>query len=202
MKKYLIALIVLFSFSYTINAQLSLILEAGSNFGKSEFQNLPHIETLNKYGFYFAAIPSLNLPGNFAANAEIQYSQEGFHAGNETTWDAKYHYLRIIPELEYQFLELIGLYGGVDIGINVGEEVKNPGQGNWLKNSDFIKNNDLGLLLGVRVEIRKLSFDVKYNFGIKDINSITYTDIEGFPIEGVTQTNQVLQFGVGYRIGK
>lgn len=198
--KNLLFILILSTTSLQLTSQFSLILEGGANYGNSKFSEIDLIETDPVYGYYFAVIPSIDVMKNFNLNLEAQYSLEGFHGANENTYDSKYKYIRFIPAVEYTILDLVSVFSGVDLGYNISESIR-MNDGDWIKPfaGKFIKDFDGGVLFGVRVEVKKLSFVIKYNYGFININELTFTDNEGNPIVGATQQNRVLQFGLGYR---
>lgn len=199
--KNLIFILTTIFISTSANSQISIYLEGGANQGKSVFPDFEEIETSNKYGYYFAVIPQLNIWKNISVNGEFQYSLEGFQGANDLTSDLEYKYIRFIPAVDYKILDLVNVFAGVDLGYNFSVSYRSNGF-DWTKapnTSKGIKDFDFGVIAGARVEVKRFSFVIKYNFGVYNIGDFVLTDANGIGIGTPIQKNRVLQFGLAYR---
>lgn len=194
--------ILLFIISFTSNAQISVALEGGVNLTSIEnLKVIPFGSTgtfESRTGFYLGLVPKIELGEKFSINLEAQYSQEGYKLGPDI-FEKKFHYVRALPQLEIKLFELLGIYGGYNFGFNISEEVNQSSM--FFINPDLrtIKKTDSGFVVGGRIYLGKFSLTGKYNFGIKDINDLNYTDDNGVVID-VEQRNRNFQIGIGYQI--
>lgn len=185
----------------SVNAQVSLGIAGGSNFSTTKITNIDHLNPSIRAGYFVSLIPKFKL-GKYSINTEVGYSLEGYNTEPTVTYIGmtknKFHYIRVIPEFEYHPIKSLGLYAGVNLGIKV-QEAMNIGTG-WRNTTDLdiIKNADLGLTAGARAYFSKFFVMVGYNYGLRDIDNSSYTDIEGNDINGVKMYNRNIQVGIGY----
>ena len=197
MKKIILLLSLCFFFSNSY-AQLTARVEGGINLATidlsdTSFHQNGNVE--NRTGFYLAFIPKIYLTEKVSINVETQYSQEGYKTD---LYEYKFHYVRVLPQVELKLLNKLGIYGGYNLGYNISEQPINNNPSIFIA-SETIKKTDHGFIIGARVYLGKISLTAKYNFGIQNINDLIYTDQNGQPIE-VEQRNRNFQIGVGYQL--
>lgn len=200
MKKIILLFSLCFFFSNSY-AQMTARVEGGINLATidlsdtSIFQN-GNVE--NRTGFYLAFIPKIYLNEKISLNIEAQYSEEGYKLDNDQ-FEAKFQYVRILPQLEIKLMNAFGIYGGYSLGFNISEQVKLANGSFETPVVDTIKKTDQGFTVGARVYLGKLSLTGKYNFGFQNITDLIYTDASGQTFD-VEQRNRNFQIGVGYQL--
>jgi len=201
-KTYLFISICFLFFSSKSNAQISALIEGGVNLttidlsSQTDLQSIGEIE--NRTGFYIAFIPKIYLTEKIMFNVEGQYSQEGYKRTGDD-FEAKFQYVRLLPQLEIKLINSLGIYGGYNFGFNISEQIKEFNSSFTTIDPGTIKKTDNGFTVGARVYVGKFSLTAKYNFGIQNINDLIYTDQNGQPVE-VEHRNRNFQIGVGYSI--
>jgi Outer membrane protein beta-barrel domain len=89
--------------------------------------------------------------------AAIQYSQKGYGQQlppNTAQSQFRFHYLDIMPSIEYQLgqTKRLGITMGINKGIDLFEQVKEPNQSDWKKIATRIMDiTDLGFLVGLKL---------------------------------------------------
>ena len=201
MKKIILLFSLCFFFSNSY-AQVTARVEGGVNLATVDLTDTSIFQdgnVENRMGFYLAFIPKIYLTEKIALNVEAQYSEEGYKIDTDE-FEAKFQYVRLLPQIEIKLMKVLGIYGGYNFGFNVSEQLK-LANGSFEKSIvDTIKKTDSGFTVGARVYIGKFSLTGKYNFGIQNINDLIYTDQNGQPIAEVEQRNRNIQIGVGYQL--
>ena len=185
MKKFILLFSICFFFS-NAHAQLTTRVEAGINLATNDFSNTTIFqnETIeNRTGYYLAFIPKIYLTEKIAVNVEVQYSEEGYRLNDDDNFEAKFQYLRLLPQIEIKLMDALGIYGGYNWGFKIDEHISIFDSGFATPALDTIKKTDNGFTVGARVYIGKFSLTGKYNFGIQNITDLTYTDDAGQNIE-------------------
>lgn len=199
MKKQSILLSVLVCLSFQLFAQLKLDVEFGSNFSNSKFTSAGFIsanETANRLGYYVGIVPRIEISERLSLSTSLQYSEEGFKYKNSEEI-FRFRYIRLIPELELNIINGLNVFGGLSFGYLLDEDVKVNNV--WFDTeATFIDDIDYGLAFGAKFRISRFLFSARYNLGIKDINRIDYSNING----SLEQQNRTLQLGVGIRLIK
>ncbi len=211
-KNILITIAIYILFSGFASAQIDLILEAGGNYGQSKLLNKHDVELVfdhnNIMSYYVSAIPKVELLNKLTAFAELQYSVEGLnnqkkddHPAIQESFDERFYYFRFIPGAELKLLGPFHAIAGLNFGYAFVQTIGDS-DGWSVVNSNFNlrKRNDYGLLLGVNFKIKKINLAIKYNYGLNDINNLTYTDIDGNFLEGISVKNRFLLIGIGYKL--
>jgi len=206
MKTILSILTITFCISLsTLSAQFSFGVEAGYN-RSTLTDDFPadfttSIDISEKDGFYFGLTPTFSLTKKLSLLAEVQYSQEG-HKVNLTDGQFKNIRLRILPQLEYRLIKPLGLLAGLNVGFQLSELAK-VGENPWEDTvTSSLSSNDAGFTVGARIHVNKFHITARYNQGLKNINELTFTDMNGNPIGEVALKSQHYQIGIGYTFGK
>ena len=66
----------------------------------------------------------------------------------------------------------------------------------------LVKRFDFGLLGGVRAQFGDLSLFGRYNYGLSDVNNVTFTDQNGMDFGYINVRNTNIQLGLQYAIFK
>jgi len=116
---------------------------------------------------------------------EVLWSQKGAHldfssAGNVNTVDAKLDYVEIPVLGRYNIPRdktLIHVYAGPVFGFSVKDELtqtirqtNQTGKGTETTMDAHAKSSDVGIAIGVQVDVHKFLVDVRYNWGLMDVN--------------------------------
>ena len=158
-------------------------------------------EYSERNGFYIGIIPTVSLSKKISFLAEVQYSEEGYSLSNIQSFKTRNIRARVLPQIEYRLIKPIGLMAGLNFGLQLAELTKID-DGDWgnLGLNSF-PETDFGYTLGARLHLNKFHITARFNQGIKDINELTFTDMNGSPIGDVTLKSQHYQIGVGYTFG-
>lgn len=211
-KKYTMkkSLLPLFFSMFTIGtacSQFSMLLEAGGNYGKSSITKNEIIDHTNITSYYLAAVPKFGITKRLKVIGEIQYSLEGSQLefvsfGFPTTSSYRQHFFRLIPGLQLKVIGPLSLIGGLNIGYAVLETWENhDGMQEVNENFRGFKKGDFGTLLGINLNVSGINIIAKYNYGFKNLSSITWTDSDGNSLDDLVVKTRFLQVGLGYEFG-
>jgi len=185
----------------SIQAQLSLGLEGGTNASNVKLENFDFYEKSKpRVGYYFALVPKYTFGNRWSFLSGIQYSTKGFVSEIDQSSKLSYRntYLDILPQLEYKASENLGLSLGANMGINLQEAYRiNDESHVRLSQYGLHNSTDWGLVLGARLYMKKLFLHFNYNHGLRNISNLEFTDFLG----GTTQKNRNFQLGIGYFLG-
>ncbi len=189
--KKLFLLAVLSIFLLNINAQdkFELGLKTGFNSTKIKLSDVPtgsDIKNEAKAGFLFGAYGRLKLFGDVSFQPEIYYAkkktQYTFTDGDqvaEATSDIKTWDIPLLANLQLLDLKVARIYGvaGPVASFISKDDLKAMENANWTFQA------------GGGVAVWKLSLDVRYEWGMKDISKVDFG-----------QKTNVLTFSLGYRL--
>ncbi len=184
--KKLFLLAVLSIFLLNINAQnrLELGLKTGFNSTKIKLSDVPASEDWKseaKSGFLFGAYGKLKLIGDLSFQPEIYYAKKQTSIDGESmdlkTWDVPL--LANLQLLDLKVARIYGVAGPVASFIS-DDDVNDLKPTNWTFQA------------GGGIAVWKLSFDVRYEWGLKDVSDLKTFDIG--------QKTNVLTFSLGYRL--
>lgn len=203
MKKILFSAFALLFVHTLLHAQFGLGVSAGLNAGRSIYVNRPWKTSpaLN----YFAEIrPVYHFSSRWSAGLGLQFSQKG-HApapGGIVPADLRLRLIDLLPALEFQVADYLGIYGGMNVGFKLSEEWKFSGE--WEKPVfvELINQVDIGALIGVRLYYGNFCFSAHYNRSLVSVDDIIFTDENGNDIEESKMLLENAQVGVGYVFGK
>ncbi len=194
----------------TISAQLfgqfSLDVLGGINIASQTIENFETADpTANTY--FFAGVSAGYLcKSKVRFFSDLLYSQKGFKDGDKIEYSPssyRFNYIDVLPQIEYRVHRNIGVFVGVDFGINISEEQKVSGANDFVKfEGDVVKSFDFGLIGGIRAQLGALSLFARYNPGLTNVNNQTFTDQNGFDFNTVKIRNMNLQFGLQYALFK
>ncbi len=198
MKKVTLTLLLLSSLT-ALKAQFSVGMAGGLNISTVSFVNVDYAKPDMRFGYFVSVLPKYHLNQKMSVNLESQYSVVGYDNTNVITIKNRFQYVTLAPQFEYRPTEAIGVYSGIAWGYKIAEAIRADGS-DWTSTKDtpFIKDTDLGALLGVRGYFDNIYFTAGFNYGIKNISNIFFTDGNGNNIPDAKQKNVYLQIGVGY----
>ncbi len=196
-------LIILFcglsSISYS---QLLLGIHCGVNIANTSYTGVfQDLKTSTKSDLFFGITTGIKLGGKLSVLGDVQYSRKG-HAEEFADGDGlfRYHYLEVIPQLEYRLVGPLALAVGFNYVLLLAEQSK-PSGSPAIKLKDTIKPTDFGLVVTAKVYLSKLFGFVRYNSGISDISDLEF---KGQSVDRIkvdySQFNRNWQVGVGYML--
>ncbi|HWI92101.1 MAG TPA: porin family protein [Flavisolibacter sp.] len=195
MKKTALILTMLFFINYCF-AQVRIGLKAGVNANNAADVDGSKI----KWGINAGPVLQINFAKTFFVQPELLYSLKGYQSptsapnfSDPATISLNYINLPV----------LFGLKTGQNLSIKLGPEI-----GRLLSAKSDVNNRDLssrfddfdfGADLALAFSIKKLAVDVRYNYGLKDLQHDMQYDRNGAPIGiGDFGANRVLQFSLCY----
>ncbi len=189
MKKILLALMFI-GFVCTVKAQdkIAIGLKAGFNSTKINFSDIPEGQTWKneaKSGFLFGAYGRLKLVGKLSFQPEIYYAKKSTQYnvdGDKATNDIKTWDVPLLANLQLVDLKVAHVYGvaGPVMSFISKDDLRALDNANWTFQA------------GLGAQVWKISADVRYEWGLKNINDIQSVNIG--------QKTDVLTFTVGYKL--
>ncbi len=183
-KLFLLGALLVFLLNVNAQNRLELGLKTGFNSTKIKLSDIPEGESLKseaKSGFLFGAYGKLKLIGDLSFQPEIYYAKKQTAIDGESmdikTWDIPL--LANLKLLDLKVAKIYGVAGPVASFIS-DDDVNDLKPTNWTFQA------------GGGLSIWKLTFDVRYEWGLKDIS-----DIKDF---NIGQKTDVLTFSLGYRL--
>jgi opacity protein-like surface antigen len=220
MKKIVVVLIALFTFSITNAQELSLGVKAGVNYAGTKTSDAKYNEHFSAViGPHFGFVAEIDLTDQFGLGGEIMYSPSGFRQ-NETqsgvVYDltGKVNYLSIPIMAKYYVTEAIsidvGPYVGFLLSSSIDGSIKLPeslgGTTTTFDKKDIKENynsTDIGLGVGASYKMENgLFLSLRYSLGLTDISAVDHSAIpvtEGVLDKEDTIKNNNIQFSVGYK---
>ncbi|HZV69208.1 MAG TPA: porin family protein [Saprospiraceae bacterium] len=190
------------TFLFDVFGQFSIGVSGGINYATNRFVDLDLIAP-SRTIFYFAGItPEYQLNSKMSILTDIQFSQKGY-ADTTSLYPqkAKYRftYLDFLPQVEYRILDHIGIGVGCNLGIKLKEDLKS-GDMDWQDPYlvELTKSFDFGLVGSIKGHFKDFSLFIRYNYGLKDISNLVFTDINGNEEIDLNQHNNNIQIGAGY----
>lgn len=162
------------------------------------------VNTNNEITNFLGLSARLAFKKRFAALMETQFAVKGFRfatAPLENRWH--FHYLDIIPQLEYNAYRKLFVSLGGYWGIKLTERFK-EGNGNWntldRRFFQYAGNNDFGAVAGISFRHKRFSAIMRYQHGINLVSKgVQYTNEIG-EVVNLSQRNRTLMLGLGFNI--
>ncbi len=142
-------------------------------------------------GAFVGGYVNFSMTDKISIQPEVMFSMQGMKMDDVET---KLNYINIPVMAGYQVMEGLNVHTGPQIGLLMTAEDED---GNDMK--DGFKSTDVAWALGGSYSMNKLSFDIRYNFGLTEIYESTEVEFEG--VVETTESdakNAVIQFAVGY----
>lgn len=188
MKKLIVFLFLVASFSAFSQAEVSLGLKAGVNLSKL---NTDDVETSNITAFHGGAFALFKFT-KIGIQPEFLFSQQGSSIDdvNGSPEDLKMSYITIPVMLKFYLAAGFNIQAGPQFGFLNSAELK--GVNNV---EEGLASSDMSANVGVAWDAPfGLVLDARYNIGLSDVN-------DGSQIDGEIKSN-VFQFSVGYKLFK
>ena len=178
MKRILLALAVLLAVSFTAQAQVKIGLKGGLN---SSTLNGDNSGLESKLSFHAGAMVRLNLLV-FKLQPELLYTRWGAQLEDNSDDKLLLEYVQIPVMFQKSFLDIAYVEAGPYLGLLVGADADGTDV------SDSYNSTDFGAAVGAGVNLKVITINARYNFGISNI-----WDGGG----DITQRNSALQISIG-----
>lgn len=211
--KQLTFLFVFSVFFFTLNAQQNTPVfgvKAGLNLSDIHDDNqiLPGGDEFTTANYYhFGVFFNHFFTDNFGLGAELLYNQKGAQNNTEINspqnedYKLRFDYFSLPLLLKYRLGNFV-----VEAGPEFSYRYNMALESDSNVNEEFLdliwtEDFDIGALLGISYQIKRLNVGLRYNLGLGKLSNITYTDPNGEPIgSGKSFQNRVLQLSVSYAI--
>lgn len=207
MKKTLLSLLLIVGAIAPVAAQFSLDIHGGANISRYRYPAKNEVRPDPQGfmpGYYLGMTPGWRGgAGKFECSLPIQYAERNYAIAKEATLlfhsKERLQYIEINPRVGYAIAENMAVALGVywsyllQASTNVNEV--------WqiLPEKDLFQDADLGLTGAFTWHINRFSVHGGAQFGLGNINGITYTFVNGE--EAAFKKHQLgFQLGVGYRL--
>lgn len=160
-------------------------------------------------GFNGGVFLKVAINRNFAFQPELLFSTQGAeleYNNSFVTGTVTYHlnYLQVPLMLTYNFTRNVNLHGGIYLASLLSSNTKNGSDdGSFNFEEQISKSNfqsiDYGLLVGLGVDLNRISFGIRYNYGVGNVGKsydFSNETIPHFP----DASNSVFQGYVGFSI--
>lgn len=187
--------LVLFSFNLLIG-QFGLHIGAGATI--SDIKTTSDYKTKSLANWVTSVRPEYKISTKLAVSMDVQYAVKGYKSLSET-YDFKFHYLDLLPQIEYQPISLLGVVVGGGTSVQLGEFIK-PAQGSWQKSISNIYN-DLSFtwFAGLRAyPLKKWNMSLLYSN--THLGTIDFTNSSGEYIDTRRLSLGTIQISAGYKI--
>lgn len=175
MMKKLILIPLLF-FAFFVNAQFKIGAGAGLNFSEYSWEESSNTTFNGALGINGGLIMEVKLPVELGIEVDVLFSQKGFEADFDDPLLSSFSYetnmafidLPVVAKL--YMLKVISLQGGLQYSQLLSAITKSEAFGeNDVK--DAFNSGYLSAVIGFGIDVSKLHFSTRYNFGITKINS-------------------------------
>ena len=194
------SLIFCFIITITTFSQSNVSLQGGLNFSNVIAEGATYIDHESIYFLHAGLEISFKITDKINFITLMQYSQKGNGNNNPISSyfspKLRLHYVDVIPTIEYKIIDALGLYGGANIGYLFRADDQFHSE-SWKK----IENNpfndiDMGFVIGTRIYFGNVGIHAHWNRGIKNLNTIISTDINGNPVDEISFKNSNFQVGL------
>ena len=174
--------VLVFAFAFTQNANAQLLPEFGIK-GGLNYATINNLDgTDYKPGLLLGAFLKLNVPASpVSIQPELLYVQYG---GNNANSDQsmRFNYIQIPVLLKFGFgipaaPAKPNVYFGPYMGFNTKAEF-DDGNGNTSDIDDVIKDTDIGVVVGVGLDVSKLRLGIRYTAGLTSLYEDNFDDGE------------------------
>lgn len=185
-----------------LNAQYSLAPNAGINIANNTIKiNLPaERNPVNAIYSFIGLTIKYKLNERFSIFNTIEYSQKGYKNIHNYSTDLyaniRYHYVDILPAVEYKPTNYLGLYSGINYGIRIFEDYMQKDNSWKSYSTNTINKTDFGALIGIRLYYKEMFINIQYTRSLINIGKKPHLS-DGPDIE-IDQKNSTFQIGLGY----
>jgi hypothetical protein len=180
-------------------SQIRIGLKAGGNLANMDDFD----KTKMKLGLSAGPVLQIHLGQTLFAQTELLYSIKGAKAeqtqtGSDVSLNLNYITLPIL--FAYRASPNFALKLGPELGYLLSAKSSVEG-GNTTDLSKYYEDFDFGADLGLAYQFKKLTIDLRYNYGLLDLLNISQTGPNGTPTgDDKTGSNRVLHFSLCYFI--
>ncbi len=172
------------------DANVAFGVKGGVNITNLHFQNNSSADPGSKVSFHAGGLAHIHVSQNFAVQPELVYSGQGYkYTSGNTTTRARLHYINLPVLAQFMVGDGFRIETGPQLGILAAANQKTGKVSVDIK--DNIKTLDFSWVLGVGyVTHSGFGVDVRYNWGISNINDVKNTG---------SVNNRVFQAGIFYQ---
>lgn len=137
-----------------------------------------------RYGVLAGGFVTVGLGDRVAFQPEALYTQKGFHgrdpSGPDETFDVQVDYLDVPLLLRFHSSAKSGIYGVAGPSINFNTSAKFVEQGDEEDVKDDVKDVEVGLVLGVGVQLSRFLIEGRYAQGLTNIAEDLPADVDSY----------------------
>lgn len=199
--KYFFVIMVAIVFSMNTVAQVNMNIGFGLNVSDVNYEQLEAsftTKTSPAYNYFLSIRPEIFLSEKFSLHTDIQYSRQGYKMGESSSdTEIRFHYLDIIPHLQYRIFNVMAVYAGCGMKYLLREDFKFGDT--WTK-YPFETNNKMVFtyLGGIRLYATE-KITLHTHISSNRLNHIMYSDDQGNPFPFKERLFN-LQIGAAYKI--
>ena len=186
-------------------SQFSISVEAGGNYSYWHPKGDGLLKTEGKTGYYIATTPSYKFNDLITTGLNLEYSNRGIVFsgfgslnGVPVKQNITENYARISPQIHISPFKNLAILLGPEFGFSINEFSKSMGNPSVKSETKFLKEQDLGAVIGTRYFLKNIFLTAKYFHGFSEVSNLNYIDEQGNQING-HQKNRNIQLGIGYR---
>jgi hypothetical protein len=188
-------------YSSSLFGQVSFTPNFGINTSLSNKinNNIPDFSNKNPYDLFIGGNINYKISKKLSANLDFQYSPKRVIAFSNIT--SRITYLDLHETIQYSAFKFMSIYGGLNIGVNVKEELYSKPKWFASKPGNIGKKYDFGALIGLKFPFKKFTLFSQYNQSIFPTSDLIVTDDNGSILPNNIR-NRNLQIGIGYTFGE
>jgi opacity protein-like surface antigen len=202
MKKGIFIVIFIISI-FQFNCFGQLRIHAGSginisniNFSGDDTSDLMFPKTKAGTHYFLSVRPEIGITENLSLSLDFQYSLRGYQVSDGSGFASRFHFIDVLPQVQYKFFDFVGLYAGCGWSY-LSDEYSKFG-GIWTKFTNNISQpNSFIYLAGIRFFPHD-RITIHAHLASNRLNQTEYTDAQGNPLDIISKL-QNLQIGLSYR---
>jgi opacity protein-like surface antigen len=180
----------------SINSYSQFSLEVGTGLNRSNLEFKGDKQEIHNFNYeyvnnYFVGLrPTILLGEKWKAALEVQYSKKGYQ-NSELVSKSSVNYIDLIPQIQYQLINLISLNFGIHGGFKVDERLTFS---EIVSEFGLFKENALGYNAGVSLHLtRALNVKLQY-YNTNNPSFLEFTNSSG---QGLDIDNKMKNFQIG-----
>ena len=187
----------------TLQGQTNLNFSAGVNLASCQYKQVEINKIKARLDYFIGIAPTYQINDKIQILCNVQYSRKGFKGFDATlpyTNEAKYSYIDVIPEVDYEVFNNLKMGMGINTSFKVSEAIRHNNS-EWVNSNSLktIKSFDFGLTGKIQYSYNNIFVFARYYHGFSNILNTSFTNVNG-ELLGVKQFNRNFQFGVGYTL--